>query len=54
MWFCGECKEEVERNIVIDRDIDKRCSEYVAKNENRIKKIEQEMKNKCDKNSMIK
>ena len=54
MWFCGECKEKVERNIVVDRDIEQRCSEYMAKMENRMKKIEQEMKTKCDKNSVIK
>ena len=54
MWFCGECKENVERNIVVARDIEQRCSEYMAKMENRMKKIEQEMKTKCDKNSVIK
>ena len=54
MWFCGECKEKVERNIVVDRDIEQRCSEYMAKMENRMTKIEQEMKTKCDKNSVIK
>ena len=53
MWFCGEYNGKVERNIVIDRDIEKICSEYMVKRENRIKKIEQEMKNKCDKNSVI-
>ena len=54
MWFCGECKEKLERNLVIDRNIEQRCSEYMANMENRMKKIEQEMKKKCDKKSVIK
>jgi hypothetical protein len=36
MWFCASCREKVERNIVVDREIEERCKEYFSKFEKRL------------------
>lgn len=52
MWFCIPCREKVERNIVVDREIEERCRDMAAKFESRIENLEIEMKAKCSKDDV--
>ena len=53
MWFCLPCREKVERNIIVDREIEDRCKDMAAKFEKRIKTLEDKMQNKCEKEDII-
>ena len=53
MWFCLPCREKVERNIIVDREIKDRCTEMAAKFEKRIKTSEGKMENKCEKEYIV-
>ena len=48
MWFCGGCREKVEKNIVTDVEIEKRCKLYMQEFEDRISSVERTVQNKCD------
>jgi hypothetical protein len=47
MWFCCVCREKFERNIITDREIEERCKTYMADYEDRIKKLEISVAEKC-------
>lgn len=47
MWFCGKCREKVEKNIIIDVDIETRCRQIMENYESRITKLETEISAKC-------
>jgi hypothetical protein len=48
MWFCGPCREKVEKNIIVDREIEDMCREIVERFENRLKIVEEQVEKKCD------
>ena len=48
MWFCVQCREKVERNILEDRKIEDLCKEIMLNYEQRILDLEDSMKQKCD------
>ncbi|KAG1701354.1 Ribosome biogenesis protein bop1-B [Nymphon striatum] len=48
MWFCGKCRELVEKNIITDRKIEERCQAIMQAYENRISTLEVKIENKCD------
>ena len=48
MWFCVPCREKVERNIIVDREIEERCNDMMKMFDNRIRYLEEEMSKKCD------
>ena len=48
MWFCVPCREKVERNIIVDREIEERCNDMMKMFDNRIRYLEEEMAKKCD------
>ena len=48
MWFCVPCREKVERNIVVDREIEERCNDMMKMFDSRIRYLEEEMSKKCD------
>lgn len=49
MWFCPSCRDRVERNIVVDVEIEEKCASFMRKFEDRICMLEKAMKNKCSK-----
>lgn len=48
MWFCAKCREIVEKSIVVDKEIEKRCKEIMQLYEDRVSDLEREMDKKCD------
>ena len=48
MWFCVPCREKVERNIVVDREIEERCNDMMKMFDSRIRYLEEEVAKKCD------
>jgi hypothetical protein len=52
MWFCPKCREVVEKNIVKDLEIEKRCKEIMATYEQRITTLEHEIARKCDESTV--
>jgi hypothetical protein len=48
MWFCTKCREIVEKSIVVDKEIEKRCKEIMLLYEDRVSNLEEEMDKKCD------
>lgn len=48
MWFCVDCRIIVEKQIVTDLNIEKRCREIMENYEARITALEQNMSKKCD------
>ena len=48
MWFCVPCREKVERNIIVDREIEERCNDMMKIFDNIIRYLEEEMTKKCD------
>ena len=48
MWFCTSCREKVEKNILVDREIEERCKEMTSKFEIRLKALEEAINNKCE------
>ncbi len=53
MWFCAPCKEKVEKNIIVDREIEDRCKDMMELFDNRIQNLEEEMKKKCSKDYVL-
>lgn len=49
MWFCASCRDKVERNIVVDIEIEEKCSSFMQKIEDRLCNLERDIKNKCTK-----
>lgn len=49
MFFCIPCKEQVKKNIVVDRKIEAKCEEMMQAFETRIKNMEAAISQKCDK-----
>ncbi|XP_062570039.1 uncharacterized protein LOC134232094 [Saccostrea cucullata] len=47
MWFCVPCREKVEKNITVDREIEERCNDMMKMFDSRIKYLEDEMEKKC-------
>ena len=47
MWFCAECREIVEKNIVVDLKIEERCRQIMLNYESRISRLEDDIKDKC-------
>ncbi|KAK3091380.1 hypothetical protein FSP39_019430 [Pinctada imbricata] len=47
MWFCYPCREKVERNIIVDREIEEKCNYIMKAFEERISGLEKEMSEKC-------
>jgi hypothetical protein len=39
-WYCPSCEEKVMKNLRTDREVEKRCSEFMQKMEDRIKTLE--------------
>lgn len=54
MWFCPECREKVEKNIVTERKIEEMCKEIMLNYEQRICALEEEIKEKCDRKEVEK
>ena len=48
MWFCCDCRERVEKNIVTDVEIERRCKMFMQDFEDRIAKVESEIQSKCN------
>jgi len=48
MWFCHNCREKVEKNIIIDRKIEEKCKEMMTAFDLRLQSIETDVKTKCD------
>lgn len=48
MWFCGRCRESVEKNIMTDLKIEERCKQIMANYENRLTTLEEKVTQKCD------
>jgi predicted molibdopterin-dependent oxidoreductase YjgC len=48
MWFCAICKDIVEKNIITDLKIEKRCNEFMKSYEDRIRRLEERVEEKCD------
>ena len=46
MWFCVAWREKVEKALDIDRKIEEKCKEISDLYESRIRKLEDEMKEK--------
>ena len=53
MWFCIPCKEKVVKNILVDRKIEDAFKEMTKKFDERITKIEDDLKEKCSKDETI-
>ena len=53
MWFCAECREKVEKNIVTERKIEEMCREIMLNYEQRICELEEEIKKKCDRDEVV-
>ena len=49
MWFCVTCREQVEKAIEVDKKIEEKCREISEMYENRIKILEDKMKDKVGK-----
>lgn len=49
MWFCGTCREKVERNIIQDRELEEKCKDIMKSFETRINDIETAVAEKCSK-----
>lgn len=47
MWFCVQCREKVEKNIVTDRKIEETCKAMMSSFEKRIADIENAVASKC-------
>jgi predicted component of type VI protein secretion system len=43
VWFCRPCREKVEKNIIVDREIEDRCREIMERFENRLKNVEEKV-----------
>ena len=52
MWFCATCQPAAAKSVKTDRDIEERCKEYWDKWEKKLDEIQQELKNKADKNDV--
>lgn len=39
-WYCPPCQEKVAKNIKIEKEIEERCKEHLAKYEDRLNKLE--------------
>ncbi|KAL4240642.1 hypothetical protein ACF0H5_001433 [Mactra antiquata] len=48
MWFCTDCREKVEKNIIPDLEIEEKCHQIMIKFENRVSRLEEISKDKCD------
>jgi hypothetical protein len=48
MWFCPPCRVKVQKNIVVEKEIEAKCKEYMNKYENRLLEVENKLKTKCD------
>jgi len=53
MWFCINCRGKVERNIVIDRDIEEKCNDIMKAFENRMTTLETVVSDKCSKSEAM-
>ena len=47
MWFCINCKEKVEKNIITDMKIEERCNAIMKEYEQRMSLIESSLAQKC-------
>ena len=52
MWSCVACREKVEKALDIDRKIEEKCKEISDLYESRIRKLEDEMKEKVEKDEV--
>ena len=48
MWFCTNCRQKVEKNILQDFQIEERCNAFMKKMDERMKKMEVDIESKCD------
>lgn len=48
MWFCAPCKIRIEKNIVVEKNIEERCKTYLESFEARIQEVEKQLETKCD------
>jgi predicted component of type VI protein secretion system len=44
VWFCRPWREKVEKNIIVDQEIEDRCREIMERFENRLKNVEEKVK----------
>ena len=44
-WFCPSCEDRVMKNLRTEKEIETRCAEFLLKMENRLVKLECDMKN---------
>ena len=49
MWFCPPCRIKVEKQIVVEKEIEERCDTYLTSFRAKIEEMEQKLESKCDK-----
>ena len=47
-WYCPSCEEKAMKNLRIDREVEKRCSEFMQKMEDKIKTLESKIESKVN------
>ncbi len=54
MWFCLPCREKVQQHLEVDKKIEEACAKIRQEYEGRFNDIENKLKEKCDKQEVIK
>ena len=52
-WYCPSCEEKVMKNLRTDREVEKRCSEFMQKMEGRIKTLEIKIESKVNSEEVV-
>ena len=48
MWFCHTCRVKVEKQIIVEKEIEERCSNYFQSISTKLDDLENKINKKCD------